>query len=71
VGAANLRRKSILSDPRCTTPTVEPDKIHEAFALPKDFLCPPAPVPPPGENIAANDFLNIWTLVARILLTMN
>jgi hypothetical protein len=54
-----MRRKSFLSNPRCLTPTAETDKIHEAFALPKDvfyarltcFLSPMR-----GEDIAANDF---------------
>jgi hypothetical protein len=33
-----MRRKSFLSNPRCITPIAVPDKIHEAFALPKDVF---------------------------------
>jgi hypothetical protein len=46
-----MRRKSFLSNPRCIAPTVEPDKIHEVFALLKDvFYARPHLFPLPQER---------------------
>jgi hypothetical protein len=47
-----MRRKSFLSNPTCIVPIAKPDKVHEAFVLPKDvFYARPHPGLLPQEKV--------------------